>query len=320
MAPLGALLLTASLLAVGATASAERVQPEISASLDRRLEPAEVERLWNEAVLLERETVIAGPTDAEAAVARFERSGVIFQALAEQPDPRPAAYWRSGRSYWLAGEALPVELTDRRLVYYQLGKDMTTRGLERNPDCAECMLWKFISMGRLRTTGGGWGTTADLKEMARLLDRGIELKPTFSDDPENSTLGNLHYSSAIFYRIFPDWFWIGWLLGVKGDKERAVRHAESALALHPTRFDYQVELGTSLLCLGTDEGRERTIERGREVMRAALTHEPMNELERRGLIAAQIMLDAPKKACGYSGDAWMEIDKASARRDLGAGD
>jgi hypothetical protein len=307
------------LLVMNGSATAERVQPEMSASLDARLSPEARAQLWREASALEKETVIAGPDDVEAAVSRFERSGEMFYALADQPDPDPMAFWRSGRSYWLAGEVLPVESTERRASYYQLAKTMAGRGLELDAECAECMLWKFISMGRLRTTGGGWGTTADLKEMAQLLDTGIALKPTYRDDDDNSTLGNLHYSSAIFYRIFPDWFWIGWLLGVKGDKERAYQHAESALALHPTRFDFKVEVGTQLLCLGTDKGKPKKVARGKEVMRSVLGHEPMNELERRGLIAVEIMIENPDKACGYAGDTWLEIDKEQAKRDIDAG-
>ena len=44
---------------------------------------------------------------------------------------------------------------------------------------------------------------------------------------------------------------MGWVLGVRGDKERALAHARTALALHPTRVDYRIEVGSQLLCLGS---------------------------------------------------------------------
>ena len=175
------------------------------------------------------------------------------------------------------------------------------------------MLWKFSNMGRIRTSSGG--LTKRLREirgMADLLDRGIALKPTYSDDESNSTLGNLYYSSAIFYRVLPDWFWLDWLLGVKGDKKRALSDIQSALEIHPERLDFRVELGSQLLCLGSRKKNDKKLAEGRHVLGVASTFEPRTLDDERELEAAQIMLEHPAKACGYAGDTWVEVDSKAA--------
>ena len=153
---------------------------------------------------------------------------------------------------------------------------MAERGIEANPDCGECMLWKFSSMGRLATTRDIWSAGRQLPIMAALLDRGIALEPSYADNENNSVLGNLHYSSAIFYRILPDWIFLKWFFGVRGDKERSLRHIKTALSLHPDRLEYRVELGSQLLCLGTSKKDRGRLERGLEVLREAVKADPQS--------------------------------------------
>ncbi len=150
--------------------------------------------------------------------------------------------------------------------------------------------------------------------MASLLDRAIALEPTYADHESNSTLGNLHYTSAIFYRVFPDWFWVGWVVGVKGDKDRALAHSLTALSLHPSRLDYLVEVGCQFVCLGSARQDPARLQLGMEVLRAAVMNPPKTQDEERELLAAQVILQEPAKSCGYTGDAWIEIDRAAARR------
>lgn len=256
---------------------------------------------------IEREHPLQAAEEYQQAARGFER---VAQARPEFAE----AWWRGARAYWLAADTLPVEQKSRRLRGFERADDMASRGIESDPRCAECMLWKFGAMGRLRTTGSLWSSISQLDDMAALLDDAIALQPTSADDAENSTLGNLHYSSAIFYRVFPDWFWIGWFLGVRGDKDRALAHIQTALSIHPTRLDYRIELGSQLLCLGSTRSDDAKLREGKRVLEEAILREPETQDDAREIAAAQIMLSKPAKACGYSGDTWVEIDRGEALR------
>ncbi len=251
--------------------------------------------------------------DASEAIDRLSRAALLFERVGDLEKGLGPGYWRASRATWLAGERLPLDDIEGRMASFERSLVLADRGLAANPDCAECMLWKFISMGRLRTTQGLWEGMRQVKDMADLLDRAIELNPTSRDSIDNSTLGNLHYSSAIFYRVVPDWFWLRWMLGVRGDKERALQHSRTALALHPNRFDYQVEVGTQLLCLGSDRDDAKWLAEGRAALDSAVQREVHTERERREIHFAKLMLENPNLACGYTGDKLFELDEDEVR-------
>jgi len=282
-------------------------------------QPAGSERAWTDARRLAASARRLEREDPAAASERYHRAARLFAASIDT-HPRPsAACWRGARALWAAGDVLPVEATTRRIHYFERAEGLSQRGIDVDPDCAECMLWKFASMGRLRTARGVWTGIRGVPEMANLLERGIALASHHADDDRNSTLGNLHYSSAIFYRVLPDWFFVGWVLGVRGDKERALDHARTALVLHPARLDYRIELGSQLLCLGSTRGDPTQLENGRRVLRAAVELPPETQDDAREIAAARIMLAEPAKSCGYTGDTWLEIDRERAL-GLGSGD
>ena len=252
--------------------------------------------------------------DPRQAVEHYLEAARLFDEIARERPRLVQAHWRSARAFWGAGDTLPLDAKEERIGYFEIAELRSNGGLQVDPDCAECMLWKFASMGRLRTTRGVWTGIRQLPDMAGLLDRAIELNPKHADHGHNSTLGNLHYTSAIFYRVFPDWFWLGWIIGVKGDKDRALAHSLKALSLHPSRLDYLVEVGCQFVCLGSTREDSARLQLGREVLRAAVMNEPRNQDEERELLAAAIMLQDPAKSCGYTGDTWIEFDRESARR------
>lgn len=269
---------------------------------------------WEEGGRLEQDGWTLEGDDPRQAVENHLEAARLFDEIVRERPELVRAYWRSARAFWGAGDALPLDATEERIGYFEQAELRANRGLEIDPDCAECMLWKFASMGRLRTTRGVWAGIRGVSEMADLLDRAIALNPTHADHEHNSILGNLHYTSAIFYRVLPDWFWIDWVIGVRGDKERALAHSLTALSLHPSRLDYLVEVGCQFVCLGSAQDEPARLELGREVLRAAVMNEPRNPDEQRELLAAQIMLENPAKSCGYTGDTWIEFDRESARR------
>ncbi len=268
--------------------------------------------LWSEAAALEGQGHESA--DPEASWLRYLEAAATFEVVAHTPPGRSDAYWRSARLFWLVGEERELGEKSDRIAYFERSEALAAQGLELDPDCAECMLWKFIATGRLATTRGIWTAMRQVPEMADLLERGIELEPAHRDDEDNSTLGNLHYSSAIFYRVLPDWLIAKLLLGVRGDKERALSHSREAVALHPSRLDYQIEVGTQLMCLGSSRGDETLLAEGYATLRRAVTREANTRDDHREIIAAQIMIEKPARACGYAGDTWIEIDRHQARQ------
>jgi len=275
--------------------------------------PAEVAELWARASALEGEALALDRTDSELGRERLVRAAALFERVGDAEGGRTQGYWRAARATWIAGDLLPLEATAARIEAFTDALWLADRGVAANPDCAECMLWKFIAMGRLRTTSGVWEGIRQVPEMAELLDRAIELQPKHRDDENNSTMGNLHYSSAIFYRLVPEWFWIRWVLGVKGDKERALQHSRKALGLHPRRLDYQIEVATQLLCLGSLREDPVRMREGKILMRDAIARDATGTDAQREIYFARIMLAQPKKSCGYSGDKLLELDEAAAR-------
>ena len=85
------------------------------------------------------------------------RKAVELEAVArEQPGFVPA-YWRSARSFWMAGDTLPLEAKLERISRFELSEALAARGIEVDSGCAECMLWKFAAMGRLRRNSSRQG-------------------------------------------------------------------------------------------------------------------------------------------------------------------
>jgi hypothetical protein len=103
-----------------------------------------------------------------------------------------------------------------------------------------------------------------------------------------------------------------WFIGVRGDKERALEHARTAFAMHPSRIDYRIEIGSQLLCLGASNKDAKRLVEGREALAEATTMQPDNIDDGREIAAAHLMIADPKKSCGYAGAEWIEIDEKGA--------
>jgi hypothetical protein len=259
----------------------------------------------------------AGERDTESLRARgyaleksheFLTAASLYEEAAVGTPRRAEAFWKVARNLWRHAESLPIDSKQERLVFFERANTWATRGLKVDPDCAECMLWKFSAMGRIGTTRGVLSSLRSAPEMRDLLVRGIELQPTHQDDLTNSTLGNLYYAGAVFYRIVPDWALLGWTLGVKGDLDTSLEMIEHAVAISDTRIDYQVEKGAILLCMADKRSSEDASGRGRGVLNRALTLEQRIGTDAIDIEHARVLLREPENACGYSRDGWIEVD------------
>ena len=179
---------------------------------------------------------------------RFVDAAKLHQALALRIPDEPYAYWMTSRNLWRHAESLPTDAKDERMAFFRQSDLWAARGMGVDAECAPCMLWKFGAMGRIATTSGVMQSLRMGREMKSLLDRGIALSPSFADTPTNSTLGNLYYASAVFHRVIPEWTWLKWLVGVKGDLDESLAMIRAAVDLSPQRIDYLVEYGAVLNC------------------------------------------------------------------------
>ena len=301
----GAAFLALVLAAIGcpdARASSVRIdvgpRPPLPAALRVARPDPRVRQLWYEGLEAEQRE------DLVAAAARYEH---IAQALPQSAFIR----WRIARNYWRYAERVPVDDKKQRLHYFELADEWAGQSLALDEKCGECVLWKLAAMGRIATTGNILKSMSLAPTIAEMIDRGIELRPQHTDNEKNSTLGNLYYAGSAFYRIVPDWFWVQWVIGVRGDRQRALGYIQKALEISSTRIDYQVEHGAVLLCIGDDESDPVRIDEGRRVLRAAMREKLyFQSTDAVDIEHAQVLIDHPDRACGYSRDGWIDLSRA----------
>lgn len=292
--PLAALvLLVAALPARADLAQAFAAHPEGGA----------LRALWSEARALEADD------ELDASLARFEQ---LARALPDEPEPR----WRLARLEWRRGERIPPEQKEARLARFRAAEQHARDGLALDPRCAECLFWQAAALGRVTTNEGVLQSARLVPVIADLLARAIALEPTHSDGPDDTTLGNLYHYSAAFYRLVPEWIWLSWVLGVRGDRERSVELSRRAVAISPRRLDYQVELGAGLLCLGTARRRDDFLREGAAVLRHSESLPAFAEA-RLDRSYARALLARPERACAWARDGWIDLDErdvAASRR------
>ncbi len=260
-----------------------------------------IRQLWREGVELEWRD------DPEALLESSRRYERIAEALPESAFIR----WRLSRNYWRYGEKLPMSDKRQRLHVFGLAVRWADDAIAVDERCGECFFWKAASLGRLATTRGVVQAAGSASTIVKLLERGIELRPTHSDGPQNHTLGNLYYAASAFYRVVPDWWWLSLVLGVRGDNHRALGYIEEAIEISSQRLDYQVERGAVLLCIGHEEKDPARIAEGRQVLRAAMKLQNFQSTDSFDREHARILIDEPSRSCGYSRDGWIDLEEAA---------
>ncbi|MEN8184582.1 MAG: hypothetical protein ABFS46_18825 [Myxococcota bacterium] len=281
-------------------AEAAAPTPEIAFPALEHLEDERLLGIWREGVELEvREELLAATA--------------CYEDIARELPRSPFIHWRIARNYWRVGERLPWEDKAGRMYYFELAEGWADGGLALDERCGECVLWKLAARGRQASTGGRARAARLASEIAELIDRGIALQPSHRDHAANATLGNLYYAGSAFYRILPDWWWLKLVIGVRGDKRRALDYIHRALEISDSRIDYWVELGAVQLCIGHSRGKPKRIEEGRVALRRALELEHFQSTDRYDVEHARILLRTPERACGYARDGWIELDDPRER-------
>jgi tetratricopeptide (TPR) repeat protein len=278
-------------LALGAASDRGEDLPAPVAALE--LDAAQV-RLWSEGLALERRE-------------SFLESNERYERLAAAHPDSAFLSWHVARNQWRYGERLPIDAKDARRAAFTRAREWAERSLARDPNCGECVFWTMVSMSRLSTTLGVLSSAEMAKPIAALIDRGIALQPTSRDNEWNTTLGNLYYAASAFYRVIPDWPGIELLIGVRGDKERALDYIERAIAISPMRLDYHLERGVILTCIGHERSDAVALERGRRELTAARGMKHLLGTDAVDQKNAEILLASPELACGYQRDGFVDL-------------
>ena len=92
---------------------------------------------------------------------------------------------------------------------------------------------------------------------------------------------------------------------------RALDYIQRALAMSPSRIDYQVELGAILLCIGSHESDGARIEEGRTILREAMEGEHFQSTDELDVEHARLLVAEPDRACGYSRDGWFDVRRSA---------
>jgi tetratricopeptide (TPR) repeat protein len=236
---------------------------------------------------------------------RFLEAAEIFEKVAAALPSAGHPRWRAARAWVREAARLPLAEKERRLELFERADRAAREGVEREPGCAECHLYRFVALSRMATTQGIWSAARQAKEMTKVLERALELGPTHVDSAWNQEIANLHFAAGVLYRVLPDSSMAKAVLGVRGDPARALAHLRRAVEITPSRIDYRMELGATLLCLGSRGKQAGALEEGKAVLAAVETlpdrqwSDPVDRAHERVLRAE------PARACGYGRDEWI---------------
>lgn len=261
------------------------------------LEPV-LRTAWEDGLTFERQERLREST---------ERYELLARALPDSATIR----WRLARNMWRIGERLPLDDKQGRMEAFTEAERWADESLRLDPRCGECVLWKIAAMGRIATTGNVVEAASKAKEIGKLIERGIALHPSHVDSDRNQTLANLYYAGAAFYRVVPDWFWLQYVIGVRGDNHRALQYIDHAIQITGDRLDYEVERGAVLLCIGNDESDPQRIAEGVATLERAVELENFQSTDSYDRQHAHILMEHPERACGYSRDGWIDLAKAA---------
>ena len=248
---------------------------------------------------------------------QYRDAGLAYEAILDRDPTRHDAAWRAARAYWQSTEATDGEPHEAKEPWLVRADSVAGRGLEANRRCGECALWKYAAMGRLTEHRSTVWATRHARDMRDLLELGIKSKPTHRDPDGNSALGNLYYSSAIFYRMVPDWFWLPLIAGVRGDTDRALADIRRALAISVDRIDYQIEHGAVLLCHAIRHGDQRSASNGRRVLEQAIALPPKLPSDEIDQHYARLLLEDSSGACGFTRGGFLDVEEMGRSAGVG---
>ena len=176
-------------------------------------------------------------------------AALLEAALAAAPGDAQL-HWRIARDLLRHAERHPQLEAGARVALYERAHAFAGAGRALSPDCAECCLYEFASIGRLASERGLTHAVGSVREAGRLVGECLANPPRHRD-ASGSEEAALYFGASVYYRLLPDSDWFRWATGQKSDAARAVELARRAVTLETERARYRLELGVALLCDGS---------------------------------------------------------------------
>ena len=189
---------------------------------------------------------------AEKDLRSAEAAAEMEKLLALEPD-QVHVRWRTARNLMGAAEAVVEEDPDGAVALVREARRHAQKGRELDPSCAECCFYDFAALAREAGTLGFMSSIGKVTEMKPILDDCLENPATWADSDWHNETAMLYFGAAQLYRLTPDSSMVSWMIGYRGDAEKALLYARKAADALPTRIDMRAELVTALLCVAERE-------------------------------------------------------------------
>jgi tetratricopeptide (TPR) repeat protein len=252
--------------------------------------------------------------EADKYVASNQVLDKIIRMYPDRADP----YWRKARNNFDILETMPREERpdrDTLIERYREIESLGKRCAELEPQNGSCFLYEAIGMGRRGTTQGILNSLGEIDEFEELLLRAVDLKPAYrANRGKSNSMGDAYNALGQFYRVVPDWRFLQWLFGAKGDLNRSVEFQRKAVELEPERIEYVKELGVSLICRGNKTGNHEDISEGEKYLQMVEdlpVIKPSDVIDKKQV---KELLASPGLACGYSRDEQQEVSREAYER------
>lgn len=247
-----------------------------------------------------------------------ESNRVLEEIIRLYPD-KAEPYWRQARNNYDILEDIPREQKpgkDVLIEKYREVERLGSRCEELAPQDGNCYLWHSIGMGRRGTTQGVLNSLGEIDDMEGLLLKAIDLKPPYrAENGVANAMGDAYNAIGQFYRVVPDWRFLQWVFGAKGDIDKSVEYQRKAVEREPDRIEYIKEFGVSLVCRGRKTGSHADVEEGKKQLEriAGLPSiKPSDMIDKQH---AKDLIADPDLACGYSRDAQQEVSREAYDRE-----
>lgn len=236
---------------------------------------------------------------------KFEQANKLLMDLAAKQPDHPDVYWKISQNYYDIGERIDIEKDKaKKLDMYVKAEEWAKKGYDKNPDLADNAFWMAVGMSQQAQTKGVAATLLSDRTLAKRIEeyyiKSAEAKEFHYKEKNSDTIASAHFALGQFYRKIPDSFFVGLLMGTRGDMDKSVEHAREAVKMYPANVEYNKELGVSLLCRGQRKDQSADVEEARKYLNKVLELPADDALDKIDQTDARRLLDDNSLACGYS--------------------
>lgn len=196
-----------------------------------------------------------------------------------------------------------VDPSDRKEAHLQikLSKDAAQKCLQIRKDHVLCKFFLAVAMGQESSLKGLFASIALADDIYRLFVEVYQSQYDFRFDKYGSVQATTRDALGTFMRIVPDSYIVEWILGVKGNKRKAIAYHREGIELVGYNTCNTVFLATANLCYSQQEGQRVLYqERGESLLKKAQKLATPNAMLKNCRDDAIRILVDPNLACGYT--------------------